>query len=129
GAMQRVPLGGTACAHRDASNVFLMLGRWASPAENETCLRWVREFWEAMRPFLDAGVYVNYMSEGEGEERVRGAYGANYDRLVKLKNKYDPTNFFRINQNIRSSKVAAYTMSARPLSYQRRQGTSRVPAP
>jgi FAD/FMN-containing dehydrogenase len=107
GVVQRVPLDATAFAHRDASNNFLMLGRWASPAENETCLRWVREFWEAMRPFLDAGVYVNYMSEGEGDERVRSAYGANYDRLVKLKNKYDPTNFFRINQNIRRSKVAA----------------------
>ena len=65
-----------------------------------SCLRWVREFWDAMRPSLDAGVYVNYMSEGEGEERVRSAYGANYDRLVKLKNKYDPTNFFRLNQNV-----------------------------
>jgi FAD/FMN-containing dehydrogenase len=60
-----------------------------------------------MRPFLDAGVYVNYLSEDEGEDRVRGAYGANYDRLVQLKNKYDPTNLFRINQNIRGSKIAA----------------------
>jgi FAD/FMN-containing dehydrogenase len=60
-----------------------------------------------MGPSLDAGVYVNYLSEGEGEERVRSAYGANYDRLVKLKSKYDPTNFFRINQNIRGSRIAA----------------------
>ena len=107
GAMQRVPADATAFAHRDARYNFLMLGRWDSPPHNETCLRWVNEFWDAMRPSLDAGVYVNYMSEGEGEERVRGAYGANYGRLVKLKNKYDPTNFFRINQNIRGSKVAA----------------------
>jgi hypothetical protein len=47
------------------------------------------------------------LSEGEGEERIRGAYGGNYERLVKLKKKYDPTNFFRINQNISVSKVAA----------------------
>ena len=52
-------------------------------------------------------VYVNYLSEGEGEERIRGAYGVNYGRLVKLKKKYDPTNFFHINQNIGASKVAA----------------------
>lgn len=107
GAVQRVPPDATAFAHRSARYNFLMLGQWDSPAQNEACLRWAREFWDAMRPFLDAGVYVNYMSEGEGEERVRGAYGANYDRLVKLKNKYDPTNLFRINQNIRGSKVAA----------------------
>jgi FAD/FMN-containing dehydrogenase len=107
GAVERVPADATAFAHRDARYVFLLLGRWASPAHNETCLRWVCEFWDAMRPSLDAGVYVNYLSEGEGEERVRGAYGVNYERLVKLKNKYDPTNFFRINQNIRASKVAA----------------------
>ena len=44
----------------------------------------MREFWEAMRPYLGAGVYVNYLSEGEGEERIRGAYGVNYERLVKL---------------------------------------------
>jgi FAD/FMN-containing dehydrogenase len=107
GAVQRIPSDATAFVHRDARYNFLMLGRWESPASNETCLRWIREFWDAMQPSLDAGVYVNYLSEGEGEERVRGAYGANYDRLVKLKNKYDPTNFFRINQNIRASKVAA----------------------
>jgi FAD/FMN-containing dehydrogenase len=107
GAMQRVAADATAFAHREARYNFLMLGQWDSPAQNETGLRWVREFWDAMRPFLDAGVYVNYMSEGEGEDRVRGAYGANYERLVQLKNKYDPTNLFRINQNIRGSRIAA----------------------
>lgn len=107
GAMQRVPADATAFAHRDARYNFLMLGRWDSPARNETCLRWVHGFWDAMRPSLDAGVYVNYMSEGEDEKRIRAAYGTNYDRLVKMKNKYDPTNFFRINQNIRGFRVAA----------------------
>lgn len=107
GAMQRVAPDATAFAHRSARYNFMLLGQWDTPAQNETCMRWVREFWDAMRPFLDAGVYVNYMSEGEGEERVRGAYGANYDRLVQLKNKYDPTNLFRINQNIQGSKIAA----------------------
>jgi len=106
GAIQRVPPDATAFAHRDARYSFLLLGRWDTPSRNETCLRWVHEFWDAMRPWLDAGSYVNYMSEGEGEERVRAAYGTNYDRLVKLKNKYDPTNFFRINQNIRGFTVA-----------------------
>jgi hypothetical protein len=53
-----------------------------------------------MQPFLERGVYVNSLGE-EGEDRVRAAYGQNYDRLVELKRKYDPTNFFRLNQNIR----------------------------
>jgi FAD/FMN-containing dehydrogenase len=107
GAVQRVPPDGTAFAHRDARYNFVILGHWDSPALNETCLRWVHEFWNALPLSQNAGVYVNYMSEGEGEERVRSAYGANYNRLVTLKTKYDPTNFFRINQNIRASGVAA----------------------
>jgi hypothetical protein len=53
-----------------------------------------------MAPYSTGGVYVNFVSQ-EGEERVRAAYGANYDRLVDLKNRYDPTNFFRLNQNIK----------------------------
>jgi FAD/FMN-containing dehydrogenase len=54
-----------------------------------------------MQPFFSSGVYVNELSSDEGEDRVRAAYLANYQRLVSLKNKYDPTNFFRPNQNIR----------------------------
>ncbi len=57
---------------------------------------------DAMRPFFADAVYVNYLGE-EGDERVRAAYGDKYDRLVALKNTYDPTNFFRVNQNIRPS--------------------------
>ena len=53
------------------------------------------------RPFSTGGVYVNLLSQDEGEERVRAAYGTNYDRLVTLKSKYDPTNLFRVNQNIK----------------------------
>jgi len=107
GAVQRVAADATAFAHRGARHSFLMLGQWASQAQTENGLCWAREFWEAMRPCLGAGVYVNYLSEAEGEERIRGAYGVNYGRLVKLKKKYDPTNFFHINQNIGASKVAA----------------------
>ena len=63
-----------------------------------------REFWEAMSPFTTDGVYVNYLGQekDEGIERVRAAYGPQiYDRLVSLKNKYDPTNLFSLNQNIK----------------------------
>ena len=66
-----------------------------------SCLVRTRDFWTAMQPFSTGGVYVNFLSEDEGEDRVKAAYGAaNYERLVALKNKYDPTNFFRLNANI-----------------------------
>jgi hypothetical protein len=60
----------------------------------------VREAWDLMRPFSTGGVYVNNLAE-EGEDQVRTAYGTNYERLVGLKNKYDPANFFRLNVNIK----------------------------
>ena len=72
---------------------------WDDPADSEKNVAWARDFFEAMRPHLKRGVYVNSLGE-EGEERVRAAYGPNYERLGALKDKYDPTNFFRLNQNI-----------------------------
>ncbi len=84
---------------------------WADAAESQKNIEWTRECWEAMRPFLISGSYVNYVSD-EGEAVARAAYGDNYDRLVALKNKYDPTNFFRMNQNIRPSRVASATDAA-----------------
>ena len=59
-----------------------------------------------MRPFSTGGVYVNNLGD-EGEDRVRAAYGSNYDRLVALKTKYDPTNFFRLNQNIKPTTLSS----------------------
>ncbi len=79
---------------------LLFFGVWESPADTSANLEWVRSSWKALTPFLTSRVYVNYLSQ-EGEDRVRAAYGDNYDRLVALKKKYDPTNLFRVNQNIR----------------------------
>ncbi len=64
-----------------------------------------------MRPFLVTGSYVNYVSD-EGDAFARAAYGPNYDRLVALKNKYDPTNFFRMNHSIKPSQAAPTAISA-----------------
>jgi hypothetical protein len=66
------------------------------------CVGWAREFFDRSAPFATGGVYVNFMPQDE-LERVVEAYGSNYERLVELKNKYDPENFFRLNQNIRPS--------------------------
>ena len=101
GAMDRVPDDATAFGHRDRPYNFLLTSVWSDPAATDTNIRWTREFWDAMQPFLAGSVYVNYLGD-EGEERVKAAYPpAKYQRLVALKMKYDPTNLFRLNQNIK----------------------------
>ena len=105
GAAARVPVEATAFAHRNAPYNFLLLGSWDEATENEPGMRWVNEFWEGMKPFTTDRVYVNYLGAEEGD-RVRGAFGENYQRLVAVKNKYDPTNFFRSNQNIAATRAA-----------------------
>ncbi len=73
------------------------------PADAKNMIRWARECWGALQPFVDRALYVNVLEDNveEGEQRVREAYGPNYQRLVTLKNRYDPTNFFRLNANIK----------------------------
>jgi len=99
GAVGRVGSSETAFWHRDVQWDNFLTSVWADPAESETQVQWVREWWDLMKPFSMGGEYVNNLGE-EGEDRVRAAYGVNYERLVALKNKYDPTNFFRLNANI-----------------------------
>ena len=100
GAVRRVPRDETAFAHRDAAYDFEAISMWTDPADDDKNVRWAREFGDVMKPFASGGVYVNALEE-EGDDRVKEAYGAGYDRLVALKNKYDPTNLFRLNQNIK----------------------------
>ena len=99
GAAARVPPTQTAFAHRYDHYDFIPMGRWISPDEADKHIEWARETWETMQPFCDEGVYGNDLNEGE-DDRVGTAYGVNQDRLVELKNRYDPNNFFRLNQNI-----------------------------
>jgi len=103
GAVSRIDTDATAFNHRDVQYSFSSLGVCTGPAEAEPCVRWARECWEAMQPFSTGGVYVNYLGReaDEGAERLQAAYGAEkYQRLVALKNTYDPTNLFQLNQNI-----------------------------
>jgi len=106
GAATRVAPTDTAFPHRQYSWNFLAWSMWTSPSETEKNLQWTRECCEAMRPYLVAGSYGNYVTD-EGEAIAREAYGPNYDRLVALKNKYDPTNFFRMNHNIKPTRAAS----------------------
>ena len=100
GAASRVGPADTAFPHRfDHYNCGAMLEA-EHPDDTEKGILWARECWDAMQPFAERSAYVNDLGE-EGQARVREAYGSNYDRLLPLKNKYDPTNFFRLNQNIK----------------------------
>jgi FAD/FMN-containing dehydrogenase len=101
GAVSRVDQDETAFNHRDAEFSFLIDSKWADPAESEKHIRWTRDYFSAMEPFYVGGAYINYLGD-EGEDRVKAAYGAaKYQRLTALKNTYDPTNLFHLNQNIR----------------------------
>jgi FAD/FMN-containing dehydrogenase len=100
GATNRVAPDATAYRHRDAQFVMNVHGRWSNAADDERCIAWCRELFDAATPYATGGVYVNFMTEEE-EKRVEDAYGASYQRLVDLKDKYDATNLFRMNQNVR----------------------------
>ncbi len=100
GATTRPAPDSAAYAHRDAMFVMNFHGRWEDPADDERCIRWARNFFNASAPFASGGVYVNFLTADEGV-RVRTAYGPNYDRLAQVKRKYDPDNLFRMNQNIK----------------------------
>ena len=103
GAVARVSPEDTAFNHRDSQYNFSIFSVWDSPSDYKKNVSWTREFFDAMEPFFTEGVYVNYMSEDEGEDRVKAAFGGaeKYQRLAALKKKYDPTNLFRLNQNIK----------------------------
>jgi hypothetical protein len=102
GAASRVDSAATAFPHRDRHYDFLIVSQWPDPADSARNVAWTREFFAAAEPFLKQGVYVNNLGE-EGTDRVRAAYGANYERLAALKNKYDPANLFRLNQNVKAA--------------------------
>jgi FAD/FMN-containing dehydrogenase len=103
GAISRVPPGETAYVNRDAMFDAFPISIWESPRDDEANVAWARDLWAALRPFATGGVYVNSLGE-EGEERVRAAYGDNYSRLAALKGEYDPTNLFRLNQNVKPTR-------------------------
>jgi FAD/FMN-containing dehydrogenase len=100
GAVSRVPNDATAYGHREAQFVLNVHGRWADATRDDRCVAWARGLFDATAPYSTGAVYVNFLTHDE-QDRVRAAYGANYDRLALLKRKYDPTNLFRMNQNIK----------------------------
>ncbi len=99
GAYNEVPRDATAFYHRDAKFAMNVHGRWTESGDDDRCVAWSREFFKASQPYASAGAYVNFMT-AEETERVSGAYGENYPRLVELKRRYDLENLFHLNQNI-----------------------------
>jgi FAD/FMN-containing dehydrogenase len=100
GAANHVSTDAMAYHHRDAKFVLNVHGRWDDVAHDERCIAWARQFFQASAPYASAGAYVNFMTAEEGD-RVSAVYGANYDRLVQIKQRYDPENIFHLNQNIK----------------------------
>jgi hypothetical protein len=106
GAYSRVGPTETAYSHRDAPFDLVILSSWAERSESDRNVAWTRELYAAISPHMSGGVYVNDLDRDETADRVRSAYGVNYERLVALKTRYDPTNFFRLNNNITPAATA-----------------------
>ena len=100
GAATRVGVSDSAFPHRTEGYNLLLLSQWMDSSDNDRCITWARESYAAMQPFAAAGRYVNYLDHDEAGDPVAAAYGPNYRRLRELKAKYDPDNFFHMNQNI-----------------------------
>ncbi|BDG10745.1 FAD-binding oxidoreductase [Anaeromyxobacter paludicola] len=107
GAVNRVAPTATAYPHRDVAFVVNVHTRWGDPSEDRTCVGWARDLFARLAPYATGGVYVNFMPEDEAQRVSLGAYGPNYERLARLKARYDPENLFRQNQNIQPARVAA----------------------
>jgi FAD/FMN-containing dehydrogenase len=100
GAVTRVGVTDTAYPHRQTGYNLVIIGEWMDPGQNAACVGWVRETFDALRPFMASGRYVNYLGNDEAQDAVAAAYGPNYARLRQVKRRYDPENVFRMNQNI-----------------------------
>jgi len=100
GKVNRVGQADTAFSFRDAVWSEVIVGVDPDPANSGKIADWARAYYDALHPFSAGGAYVNFMME-EGEDRIRATYQGNYDRLAAIKTKYDPGNFFSVNQNIR----------------------------
>jgi FAD/FMN-containing dehydrogenase len=106
GAAHRLSNSDTPWSYRDANWSQVIVGVDPDPANKDRITAWAKSYYDALHPYGAGGAYVNFMME-EGEDRIRATYRDNYDRLAAIKAKYDPGNFFRVNQNIKPSKTEA----------------------
>jgi len=99
GAMGRVGVEETAYPGREANFVMNVHGRWREAADDDTVIGWARALFDAAAPHALGTAYINFMTEEEST-RLETAYGRNWERLLDIKAKYDPDNFFRVNLNL-----------------------------
>jgi len=100
GAIQGLPEDHSAVGNRNANVVLNITASWEKAEDDAANIEWARAAWRELRRFSTGGTYVNFLTEEEGDERVRAAYGKSYERLVEAKTKWDPRNLFRMNKNI-----------------------------
>ncbi|MBI2569082.1 MAG: FAD-binding oxidoreductase [Candidatus Schekmanbacteria bacterium] len=100
GALAALPVEHSAVGNRDARVVLNITSSWETAADDEANVEWARAVWRDLRRFSTGGTYVNFLTEEEPAERIRAAYGSNYERLAQLKGRWDPENLFRVNKNI-----------------------------
>jgi hypothetical protein len=100
GAVTRVGVSDTAVPHREEGYNVLIPTVWMAPEETERNIAWTRETYEAFRPYLSERRWLNYFSDDDADDAIRGMYGPNYERLARLKARYDPENVFHMNHNV-----------------------------
>jgi FAD binding domain/Berberine and berberine like len=105
GAAHRVGKGDTAFSYRDANFALVIVGIDPNPTNKDEITTWCKDYFDALHPYSAGGAYVNFMMD-EGQGRVEASFRDNYTRLAMIKGKYDPTNLFRVNQNIRPAATA-----------------------
>ncbi|MDZ7743244.1 MAG: FAD-binding oxidoreductase [Bacteroidota bacterium] len=103
GAASRVGKNDTPWAYRDAKYAGVIVGVDPDPANAKKITSWSKAYWDALHPYSSGGTYLNFIMD-EGQERIQESYKDNYERLTKIKRKYDPDNFFRVNQNIKPAE-------------------------
>jgi FAD/FMN-containing dehydrogenase len=101
GAGARVPIEATACPLRGERWDINVIAQWSIAAESDRHKTWARNFWQRLEPLLGGAAYMNHLAADDGFERVRASFGANFERLVAIKTRYDPDNLFHLNPNIR----------------------------
>lgn len=100
GALNELPETHSAVGNRDAHFVFNITAAWDEPTEDDAQIKWARDSWSALKEFSTGGTYINFLNADETADRIKDAYGANYQKLVEGKKRWDPDNFFRTNKNI-----------------------------
>lgn len=99
GAATAIAPDANAFSHREDQWDSDIISQWTDAADDEKNIAWTKGFWKEIEPFT-RGVYINHLDRDDGNDRVRNAYGSNYNRLQEVKRQYDPDNFFRLNNNI-----------------------------